>query len=68
MFLLKYLLFYVVSHMPEIILMGLFRNRFLRQKEGNYNVIITLAELMSDYSKFKFKARLEEGGSSFIYS
>ena len=54
--------------MPEIILMGLFRNRFLRQKEGNYNVIITLAELMSDYNKFKFKARIEEGGSSFIYS
>ena len=33
---------YLVSQYPEIIIMGLFRNRFLRQKNGNYSCPITL--------------------------
>lgn len=54
--------------MPEIILMGLFRIRFLRQKEGHYTSNITLGELMNDFNMKKKQVELEEGGTSFLYS
>ena len=48
--------------------MGLFRNRFLRQKEGSYSMTITLGELMADYNKLKSRVKVEDGGNSFLYS
>jgi hypothetical protein len=47
--------------------MGLFRNRFLRQKEGSYTSTITLGELMNDYNHKKSRFKLD-GPSSFLYS
>ncbi len=60
--------FFKSSHIPEIILMGLYRIRFLRQKEGSYTCPITLGELMNDFNAKKSRVKLEEGGSSFLYS
>lgn len=48
--------------------MGLYRARFLRQKEGSYNAPITLGELMNDYNQKKRVITLDEGGNSFLYS
>ena len=48
--------------------MGLYRVRFLRQKEGSYTCAITLGELMNDFNVKKSRVKLEEGGSSFLYS
>jgi hypothetical protein len=59
---------YSVSHLPEIILMGLFRSRFIRQREGSYTATITLGELMRDYNMIKSRVKIEEGGSSFLYT
>jgi len=53
--------------MPELIMMGLYRNRFLRQREGHYTCPITLGELMNDYKHKIRQVALEEGGNSFIY-
>jgi hypothetical protein len=48
--------------------MGLFRGRFLRQKEGNYTCSITLGELINDFNYKKGRVRLEDGGSAFLFS
>lgn len=39
--------------------MGLYRIRFLRQKEGTYNCAITLGELINDYNIIKRKVNVE---------
>ena len=48
--------------------MGLYRNRFLRQKEGNYTCPITLGELVKDYNEHKKRIKIDEGGNSFFFS
>jgi hypothetical protein len=49
-------------------MMGLYRNRFLRQKEGHYTCPITLGELLNDFKSKIRQTANEDGGNSFFYS